>query len=283
MCIRDRAYPALDVIAENFQIGEKQLGKLTLNAYESQDDWVIQKLNITNSDSTLNADGTWQNWTRRPNTNIKFNLVTDNIGKTLKRFGQPDMVKGGEAEMTGQLQWPGSPHEFDAGALSGNFTLDAKKGQILKVQPGVGRLLGLLSLQSLPRRLTLDFRDLFSEGFAFDKIGATAQINNGVLRSDNFLMDGPAAEAYIKGETNLKAETQNLNVKVIPHVSDTLSLAALAGGPIAGAAAFVAQKILKDPFNKIASTEYVIGGTWNNPQEVKLDKGEQGPNHSPMQ
>lgn len=280
---QDKAYPALDVIAENFQIGEKQLGKLTLNAYESQDDWVIQKLNITNSDSTLNADGTWQNWTRRPNTNIKFNLVTDNIGKTLKRFGQPDMVKGGEAEMTGQLQWPGSPHEFDAGALSGNFTLDAKKGQILKVQPGVGRLLGLLSLQSLPRRLTLDFRDLFSEGFAFDKIGATAQINNGVLRSDNFLMDGPAAEAYIKGETNLKAETQNLNVKVIPHVSDTLSLAALAGGPIAGAAAFVAQKILKDPFNKIASTEYVIGGTWNNPQEVKLDKGEQGPNHSPMQ
>ncbi len=277
---QDKAYPALDVMADNFQIGDKQLGKLILNAYENNDDWVIQKLNITNGDSTLNAEGTWQNWIRRPNTNIKFKLASDNIGKTLKRFGQPDMVKGGEAEMSGQLQWPGSPHEFDTGALSGTFTLDAKKGQILKVQPGVGRLLGLLSLQSLPRRLTLDFRDLFSEGFAFDKISATAQINNGILRSNDFFMTGPAAEASIKGETNLKTETQNLNIKVAPHVSDTLSLAALAGGPIAGAAAFVAQKLLKDPFNKIASTEYVIVGTWNNPQEVKSEREDQKPNNN---
>lgn len=280
---QDKAYPALDVMAENFQVGDKQLGKLILNAYENDDDWVIQKLNIANNDSTLNAEGVWQNWTRRPNTNIKFNLTSENIGKTLKRFGQPDMIKGGEATMNGQLQWPGSPHEFDAGALSGTFTLDAKKGQILKVQPGVGRLLGLLSLQSLPRRLTLDFRDLFSEGFAFDKINATAQISNGILRSNDFFMTGPAAEAVIKGETNLKTETQNLNIKVVPHVSDSLSLAALAGGPIAGAAAFVAQKILKDPFNKIASSEYVIVGTWNNPQEVKSEREDRKPNsNSPI-
>ncbi|HQN64575.1 MAG TPA: YhdP family protein [Methylophilus sp.] len=281
---QDKSYPALDVVAESFQIGDKQLGKLTLNAYENEEDWVIQKLNISNSDSTLDADGVWQNWARRPSTNIKFSLVADNAGKALKRFGQPDMVKGGEAEMSGQLQWPGSPHEFDASALSGNFTLVAKKGQILKVQPGVGRLLGLLSLQSLPRRLTLDFRDLFSDGFAFDKISATAQINNGVLRSNDFFMTGPAAEAQIKGETNLKTETQNLNIKVVPHVSDSLSLAALAGGPIAGAAAFVAQKILKDPLNKIASSEYVIIGTWSNPQEVKSDKDEGKPkNNNPLQ
>jgi uncharacterized protein YhdP len=85
-------------------------------------------------------------------------------------------------------------------------------------------------------------------------------------------MTGPAAEAKIQGETNLKTETQNLKVSVIPHVSDSLSLAALAGGPIVGAAAFVAQKILKDPFNKIASTDYVITGTWDNPQEVESKK-----------
>ena len=92
------------------------------------------------------------------------------------------------------------------------------------------------------------------------------------MRSDDFFMTGPAAETKIKGETNLKTETQRLKVKVTPHVSDSLSLAALAGGPIAGAAAFVAQKILKDPFNKIASTEYIITGTWDNPQEVESEK-----------
>lgn len=265
-------YPALDVMADNFQLGNKNLGNLELNAFETGDDWIIQKLKITNSDSTLTADGNWHNWTRNPNTNLKFTLNVSNIGKTLKRFGQPDAVKGGEAEVIGQLQWSGSPHEFDADSLDGNFKLEAKNGQILKVQPGVGRLFGLLTLQSLPRRLSLDFRDLFSDGFAFDKISANAKIENGIMRSDDFFMTGPAAETTIKGETNLKAETQRLNVKVTPHVSDSLSLAALAGGPIAGAAAFVAQKILKDPFNKIISSEYIITGTWDKPVEVKSDK-----------
>ena len=267
-----REYPALDVIAENFQIGAKKLGTLELNAFESGDDWTIQKLRITNADSTLLAEGNWHNWTRSPNTNMKFLLNISNIGNTLKRFGQPDAVKGGDAEITGQLQWPGSPHEFDTRGLSGNLKLDANKGQFLKVDPSVGRLLGLLSLQSLPRRLSLDFRDLFSEGFAFDKITATAKIDQGILRSNDFLMDGPAAEAKIKGETNLKTETQNLRVRIRPHISDSLSLAAFAGGPITGVAAFVAQKLLKDPFNKIVQSEYVISGTWNKPVEVESEK-----------
>lgn len=267
-----QAYPALDVVADSFEIGSKKLGVLNLNAFENGEDWVIQKLTINNPDSTLAVQGNWHNWTRNPNTKIVVSLNSNNIGKTLVRFGQPDTVKGGEAQIAGQLNWGGSPHEFDITRLDGNLTFEATKGQVLKVQPGVGRLFGLLTLQSLPRRLSLDFRDLFSDGFAFDKISATAKIDNGVVRSDDFFMTGPAAEANIKGETNLKTETQNLKVKVTPHVSDSLSLAALAGGPIVGAAAFVAQKILKDPFNKIASTEYMISGTWDNPLEIKSDK-----------
>lgn len=265
-------YPALDVLVENFQLGNKKLGSLELNAFENVDNWDIQKLIITNPDSTLTAEGSWHNWTRSPNTNLKFTLAVGNIGNTLKRFGQPDAVKGGEADISGQLKWAGSPHEFDTNSLNGNFKFEAKKGQFLKVQPGFGRLFGLLSLQSLPRRLSLDFRDLFSDGFAFDKISATAKIDNGIMRSNDFFMTGPAAEAKIMGETNLKTETHKLKVKVTPHVSDGLSLAALAGGPIAGAAAFVAQKILKDPFNKIISSEYIITGTWANPQEIESEK-----------
>jgi uncharacterized protein (TIGR02099 family) len=273
-------YPALDVTADNFQLGNKKLGSLALNAFENNDDWVIQKLNVSNADSTLTADGIWQNWTRNPNTSLNFVLKVDNIGKALKRFGQPDAVKGGTAEIEGLLSWAGSPHEFETTGLSGNFKLIASKGQVVKVQPGVGRLFGLLTLQSLPRRLSLDFRDLFSDGFAFDKISANAKINNGILRSDDFFMTGPAAEAKISGETNLKTETQNLRIQVIPHVSDSLSLAALAGGPIVGAAAFVVQKILKDPFNKIASSEYVITGTWDNPKEIEFEKAESKKNEA---
>ena len=267
-----KSYPALDVVAENFQLGNKNLGNLELNAFETGEDWNIQKLKITNPDSSLLADGRWHNWTRNPNTKLSFTLDIDNIGKTLKRFGQPDTVKGGEATIAGQLEWSGSPHQFETDGLNGYFKLEANKGQILKVKPGVGRLFGLLTLQSLPRRLSLDFKDLFSDGFAFDKISANAKIDNGILRSDDFFMTGPAAETSIKGETNLKTETQKLNVTVTPHISDSLSLAALAGGPIAGAAAFVAQKILKDPFNKIISSEYTIIGTWDKPVEIESEK-----------
>ncbi len=264
----DRKYPALDIQAEDFKLGKKALGAFSLNAFAQDEDWVIQSLEISNPKSTLSAEGTWHNWSRSPNTNLNFTLSTSDIGDTLKRFGQVGAVKDGVAVITGKLQWPGSPHEFETEDLSGEFTLGASKGQILKVQPGVGRLFGLLTLQSLPRRLTLDFKDLFSEGFAFDEISGTATIDSGIMRSDDFFMTGPAAETEIKGQTNLKTETQELNVKVIPHISDSVSLAALAGGPLAGAAAWLAQKILKDPLNKIAQSEYAITGTWDNPVEV---------------
>jgi len=265
------AYPALDVIAENFEIGGKSLGALNLNAFENGEDWVIQQFKINNPDSTLSIQGNWHNWTRNPNTNLVLTFNSNNIGKTLVRFELPDTVKGGKAQIEGRLSWAGSPNEFDIARLYGNLSFEANNGQVLKVQPGVGRLFGLLTLQSLPRRLSLDFKDLFSDGFAFDKISANAKIGNGIVRSDNFFMTGPAAEAKIKGETNLKTETQDLRIKVTPHVSDSLSLAALVGGPIFGAAAFVAQKILKDPFNKIAATDYIISGTWDKPIELKSD------------
>jgi uncharacterized protein (TIGR02099 family) len=281
---QDKKYPALDIKADDFMLGEKPLGTIELNAFEIDDDWVINQLKISSPDSVLLANGRWRNWTRNPNTNLTFSLTANDIGKTLERFGHPEAIKGGVALISGKLQWPGSPHEFKKNGLNGEFRLGASKGQVLKVKPGVGRLLGLLTLQSLPRRLTLDFRDLFSEGFAFDEISGTAKISNGVMRSDDFFMTGPAAETEIKGEVNLTAETQNLDVKVVPHISDSLSLAALAGGPIAGAAAFVAQKILKDPLNKIAQSKYTITGTWDNPIEAgtKNEAEKKEPTNSPL-
>lgn len=271
----NQIYPALDITADSFEYDKKKMGSLELIAFPQDDNWSIQKFKLITPESTLTADGIWNKWVRNPNTRLNISWDINDLGKTLKRFGHPDNIKGGEGMLTGQINWAGSPHEFDTTALNGNLQFEIRKGQILKVQPGVGRLLGLLSLQSLPRRLSLDFRDLFSNGFAFDKINATVKIDHGVLRSDNFAMDGPAADVTIKGETNLQKETQQLFIKVMPHISDSLSLAALAGGPLAGAVAFLAQKLLKDPLNKIASTEYEIIGTWDNPQEVTANKNNQ--------
>ena len=280
---QEQDYPALDITAENFEFNNKNIGSLELIASPQNNIWSIQKLKLTNTDSIISADGQWHNWKKNPSTYLNVTWDIKNLGNTLKNVGYPDTIKNGEGSLTGQLQWAGGPHQFNPIELNGNLQLSMKKGQILKVQPGVGRLLGLLSLQSLPRRLTLDFRDLFSNGFAFDKINASAKINDGIMTSDDFVMAGPAAEVKIKGETNLQKETQHLTVKVLPHVSDSLSLVALAGGPLAGAVAFLAQKILKDPLNKIASSEYEIIGTWDNPQEVKASKNnDEKTNQSPI-
>lgn len=265
----DQDYPALDIVSDNFEFNKKNFGALELVAYPQNDNWDIQKIRFSSPDSVISAQGQWNNWIRSPNTFLNVSWDITDLGNTLKRFGYPDTVKDGVGQLKGVLHWPGSPSQFDTTRLNGELEFEVRKGQILQVQPGVGRLLGLVSLQSLPRRLTLDFRDLFSNGFAFDKINATVKIKQGVMRSDNFVMTGPAADVEIKGETNLQKETQHLFVKVLPRISDSVSLAALAGGPLAGAVAFLAQKVLKDPLNKIISTEYEIVGTWDNPQEVK--------------
>ncbi|MBM3351036.1 MAG: TIGR02099 family protein [Betaproteobacteria bacterium] len=261
-------YPALDITADNFEFNKKNFGALELIANPQHDNWNIQKLKFISPEGTISAEGQWNNWEKNPSTALNVSWEIKDLGKTLQRLGYPDTIKDGEGTLSGKLYWPGSPHQFEATRLDGHLQIDVRKGQILQVKPGVGRLLGLLSLQSLPRRLTLDFRDLFNRGFAFDKINATVRIEKGVMRSDNFNMSGPAADVAIKGETHLQEETQHLFVKVLPRISDSVSLAALAGGPLAGAVAFLAQKILKDPLNKIASSEYEIIGTWDNPQEV---------------
>ena len=284
----ETSYPALDITANSFTINKKSFGALELLASPQGNNWNIEKLKLAMPDSTITASGQWNNWIKQgnnqPNTFLTINWAIKNLGKTMQTVGYPDTIKGGEGLISAQLHWPGSPHQLNPKLINGDLQLDLKNGQVLKVQPGVGRLLGLLSLQSLPRRLTLDFRDLFSNGFAFDSINGTAKISQGVMRSDNFAMSGPAADVTIKGETNLQAETQHLKVKVLPHVSDSLSVAALAGGPLAGAVAFIAQKLLKDPLNKIASSEYDITGTWDNPQEVNAPKPTTDTNkNSPLQ
>lgn len=265
------SYPALDIRAERFDLRDKQLGMLELNANPRGEDWHIEKLRISNADSTLTADGDWRSWLRNPQTRLNLNWQIKDLGATLTRYGHPGTIQHGNADISGQLQWAGSPHQFQLANLSGELQLDAKEGQILKVQPGVGRLFSVLTLQNLPRRLTLDFRDVFSSGFTFDTITAKVNIMDGIMRSDNFHMAGPTAVVDMRGSTDLANETQHLYIKVTPFIGDSLSLAALAGGPIVGAAAFVAQKILQDPLNKLAADEYQIIGTWDNPREVEAD------------
>jgi uncharacterized protein YhdP len=270
---RDIDLPELDVVVDDLQIKKLNLGRLDLAATKQGADWHIDRLRVTNPDATLTASGTWQSWLAQPASKLDLDLEVKDIGKFLARMGQPDRIKRGTAKLKGDLSWRGGPQEFNVPSLSGNLQLEAHSGQFLKMDPGVGKLLGLLSLQSLPRRLTLDFRDVFSEGFAFDNIAGSAVVNNGVLSSKNFIMQGPAAVVNISGVTDLVKETQSLHVQVVPGVGEGVAVAgAFLGGPVVGVTAFLLQKLLKNPVGQIVSHEYEVTGTWDNPQVTKVSK-----------
>ena len=265
--------PALDVIVDQFQYGNKQLGRLELNAVHQDRDWRIEKLRLSAPDSVLTAEGVWQSWLTQPRTQLTVRLDVTDIGRTLTRWNYPAGVRGGTAKIEGHLSWLGSPPDFDFPTLGGQLTLEAAKGQFLKLEPGIAKLLGILSLQSLPRRITLDFRDVFSEGFAFDVIAGTVKIDRGIATTENFRIAGPAARVVMSGDVDLAGETQRLRVRVTPHLSESVSIAgALLGGPVVGAAAFLAQKLLKDPIEQLVSFEYNVTGSWSDPQVSKSER-----------
>ena len=265
----------IDIKFDEFILEEKSYGSLNLLAERQNQNWLINNFTLTNPFHTLSADGNWQNKDGVDKTSLNFKWRIEDLEQTLNQLGHPNLVRKGEARINGIANWDESPFNFSPDQLTGTFSMDLKKGEILEAEPGIGRLFGLLTLQNLPKRLSLDFSDLFSKGFIYDTISAGVRMNLGILSSNNFKMMGPAAEVNMDGEVDIIKETQNIHVIVRPYVSDSLSLAALAGGPLAGAAAFIAQKILKDPLNKVLTDEYQITGTWDEPVETDKPKSEE--------
>ncbi|HEX2530962.1 MAG TPA: YhdP family protein [Burkholderiaceae bacterium] len=270
--------PALDVVAENFQLFDTKLGHLELNA-ENVDgpevrEWRINKLSISNPDGALTATGKWVGGRGENLSNLDYALDIDNAGRLLDRLGFDNVLRGGKGKMSGDISWKGLPFSLDVPSLAGQLKLDMSSGQFLKVEPGAAKLLGVLSLQSLPRRLLLDFRDVFSEGFSFDGITATARVGQGMLKTDNFKMRGVNATVLLDGTADIAQESQDLHVVVIPEVNAGAAsvVYALAVNPMIGVGSFLAQLFLRDPLMKAFTYEYKVTGPWKDPTVTKMDR-----------
>lgn len=263
-------FPSLDVTVEDFRLQERSLGRLEVLAHGAPQGLVIDSLQLTHPDSVFRMSGLWRDGAPSE-TRAELNLRVLDASRFLARFGYPDTLKRGSAEFQGNATWVGSPADFAFDTLAGELDFKAKGGQFLKINPGAGKLLGVLSLQSLPRRLNFDFRDIFNEGYAFDDISATLRIARGVVYSDDFKMRGPAAKVNMSGLADLNQEAVQLRVKVIPKLSEGVAVAgALIGGPLAGLGALAAQKLLRDPFEEAISREYMVTGAWQSPDVKKL-------------
>ncbi len=290
-----QSIPALDIVVEEFDLRGKKLGRVEVEAVNRAvaghgavaREWRLNRFDVIAPDAVFRATGNWaalnaqtadagaaavparggKRAQEQRRTVMNFQLDIQNAGELLARLGMKDVVRRGKGQMQGQIAWAGSPLSLDYASLGGNFKVNIENGQFLKAEPGLAKLLGVLSLQSLPRRLMLDFRDVFSEGFAFDFFRGDVRIDQGIAHSDNLQMKGINAAVLMDGQADLSRETQNIRVLIVPEINaGTASLIAAAINPAVGLGTILAQFVLRQPLIDAATQEIHIDGSWVEPR-----------------
>jgi uncharacterized protein (TIGR02099 family) len=275
-------FTQLDLSIEDLQLKSKSLGHASVRAINeplasgSARAWRFSNIELENSDVTLKAQGRWESQSQlhafgnQSHLDLDMNII--NAGQLLDRLGTPGVVKNGKGSLKGQLSWQGSLINPQFDTLNGAFNVDIERGQFLKTDPGAARLLGVLNLQALPRRLTLDFRDLFAEGFSFDNFKGDVEVTQGEAQTHNLIMKGVSAAVMLEGRANIGAETQDVNVVVVPEINaGTASLFYSTINPIVGLTSFLAQVVLREPLIKANTRTFHISGSWSDPQVNKTE------------
>lgn len=292
--------PALDVAVEDFELKGRHLGRLEIEAVNRGAgtvvreggirEWRLNKLSLSSPQGSFTASGNWAAIGAQPlapgaprqeaqpgerrRTSMKFRLDIVDAGQLLARFGMKDVVRRGRGAMEGNVSWLGSPMGLDYATMAGAFHINVEQGQFLKADPGLAKLLGVLSLQSLPRRLALDFSDVFSEGFAFDFVRGDVTIEQGIASTNNLQMKGVNAAVLMEGKADIARETQDLKVVVVPEINaGTASLVATVINPAIGLGTFLAQLFLREPLMRAATQEFHVDGTWTDPRITRVARG----------
>ena len=291
--------PALDIVVEDFELRGKRLGRMEIEAVNRSAsaavreagvrEWRLDKFNMNTPEAMLTATGSWaslgaQNSAAdvapslrgapvRRRTVLDFKLEIADGGQLLTRLGMTGVIRRGRGSMEGQVGWMGSPITLDYASMNGAFTVNLENGQFLKAEPGIAKLLGVLSLQSLPRRLALDFRDVFTEGFAFDFVRGDVGIEQGIARTNNLQMKGVNAAVLMEGRADIAKETQDIKVVVVPEINaGTASLIATVINPAIGIGTFLAQMFLRKPLTEAATQEFHIDGSWADPKITRVPR-----------
>lgn len=270
-------WPAINAVIDDLTYGNMRLGKLELVARNTPSAkgqlWKITKLNLSNSAAQLHSSGSWlKGFDGGNETNLLINTNINNLGGLLNRLDMKNLVRSGNGSIKGNLSWVGTPLGFNTQSFDGELDINLRRGEILKIQPGpAAKLLSLLTLQSLTRYLTLDFRDFYSAGFNFSAIRGKAVLDDGLMNIKDLTMIGGSATVVINGNVNTQKETEDLHLLVLPDINAAGASVALAvANPIVGIGSFLAQLIFKDPLSKLFSFEYQVTGTWSDPVVTKI-------------
>jgi uncharacterized protein (TIGR02099 family) len=281
--------PAIDLVIDDLKVRQHDVGRLAVNARNFDENgvpvWQVDNLEVTNPAAHLTATANWRTSRRLGSeadadtprrTIVDFKLDVVDAGALLDRFGLPRTVKSGSGSLAGKVVWRGGPTAVDYPTLNGRFTMDLHHGQILKVDPAVAKLLGVLSLQSLTRVLTLNFRDVIGEGLPFQSVTGKAMIENGIATTDDFRVVTAPVRADLSGAVDLAQETQHLRVVLTPTLNaGSAVIAATVVNPLLGLGALVANVALSQSISRAFAQDYAITGSWSHPvvERVAADRG----------
>ena len=203
-------------------------------------------------------------------TKLDLTMQSSDFGRAATRLGFGGTLDEGEGVLTGSLVWPAPAYKPSLDNLVGEMNIDIQKGRILKVEPGAAKLVGLFALQSIPRRLSLDFKDLVLDGLDYETIRGQVQLANGIAHAPLVQLNGSVGVVDIAGESNLVTQQYNQRITVLPRVSAALPIIGIiSGGATAGVGALFAGGLLKAiglDFDRIGLREYTLTGGWDEPE-----------------
>lgn len=261
--------PQLDLHIKDFSYKELPLGEVSLRFEPQEGRAEIKDIFVVADHFVLQGKGRWDFGGK---SSFSMELRSGNFGNMLSDLGYVSVISDGEIRSSIEAKWDGSPLALSLAGLEAKGRVEIEEGVIHEVKAGAGKLLGLLSLQALPRRLFLDFSDISDEGLRFKSIKGDIAIRNGNAFTENMLIKSLPADMLVTGRTGLVARDYDQLVIVVPQVSDTVSVAgALAWGPQAAAALILLQKIFKSGIDAATMMRYRVTGSWDNPQIKQLD------------
>jgi uncharacterized protein (TIGR02099 family) len=269
-------FPELQIIVEQLLYDGTDLGLLEIRASRQANGvYTIERVVLSSDLLTAHMSGDWRQENNAQSSSADIEIIDGKMDRLMEVFGYQKNIDQGALSGSLHIAWPGPPWAFSPAIAEGKIRLRIAQGQLLDVKPGAtGRVLGLISLNNLPRRLSLDFKDLFAKGFSFNEISGSFVIDDGNAYTNDLTVDGLAAKIEISGRIGLADEDYDELVTVIPYVKTSIPLVgALAGGPVVGAALLVAQTLLEgtfDPLNRIAQKQYSVTGPWHAPVIDKL-------------
>ena len=273
------AIPTLDLTVDNFSWERAQLGLVKIKSQTTKNLLNIEKLQIINPQDNATITGQWSidPQTGKQKTSLIPDLQIKDAGQIIAHWTPTKSVEGGHGQLDGKLEWMNTPFSPDFQTLSGQLNLKLEKGRLLEVNSSAAQILNVLSLQSLFKFATLDLQgsvgNLVSKGTAFNTSNTTFNIQNGIAKTDQFVMILDQARVAMNGQIDVPKQTQDLRVTIFPTIDATAgSLALFAINPIVGLSALVGQYLVTNQINRSMQSDYLIQGSWVDPEVVPLNQ-----------